>query len=132
MPETEQAGGGILRWLLSPTSIFLAAVIAGLVECALRAGWPRNLGALLAVGLGAVGAILYVVFFAPPGLDWSSAPVGRVLFEGLVLGLMASGTWTAYKEAVRVVQGDETLSGFPTRERRASQEGDDAERPPPA
>lgn len=113
----EETAHTVARWLLTPTTLVLSGIIAGLVECAQRASFPRNLCSALAVGLGVLGGGLYTVFYADPSDFWSPA-VGTLLVEGLVVGLMASGVWGTGEEVARMLLGRERPDGTPTQERR--------------
>ena len=70
-----------------------AAVIAGLVEAAKRAGFPARFAAVLAVALGAAaGAVLPL---AGEGLSTVES-----VFVGVAAGLSAAGLYSGAKAAV--------------------------------
>ena len=114
-PGTEP---GIVTWIASPLAVFLGAVLAAVVEAVKRAGFPNNAAPFLAVGLGTVGALLYVVFYGK-GLGWTPE-VGDILLRGFVLGLVSGGMFTFSKALGRVASGEETWGGTQRVERRRS------------
>ena len=109
-------GQDLALWVTSPTAIFLGGVIAAVVQAAKKIGFPDNLSPVLAVALGVVGGLLYVLFYGS-GLGWRPE-VGDVLLRGLVLGLISGGVFTFTTAIARTVSGQENIHGQAIVERR--------------
>lgn len=113
-----QLGGQDLAlWVASPTAIFFAGIVAGIVEAAKRNGLPNNWSPVLAIVLGFLGSLLYVMFYGG-GIGWRPE-VGDILIRGLTIGLMAGGVWALTRTATRVAGGEENMEGRPQVDRRA-------------
>ena len=109
-------GEDLALWVASPTAIFLAGVISGIVGVAKRTFLPNNLSPVLALVLGVLGSLAYVQFYGG-GLGWRPE-VGDVLVRGVTLGLMAGGVWALLKATGKVVSKEEDVAGNPLAERR--------------